>query len=182
MNCEKAQEQIDQFRENSLSEKAESALREHLADCRKCRQMLTGLDALDQDLKALFEQSGPSANLVAKVSEAVADEKTGRRQSIHLVWLKPALAASLVAGLGILWLRNYEPSTPSPADPMLASLQEFEPPTDSLYGVGEPFVIGEDSVAAYTGKSKVRVIRSSRGPHTLIVDAFPEGFDEMEEG
>ena len=181
MNCKNAEQQIELFRENSLSGQLESDLRDHLSECRACRQLLTSLDALDSDLKAALEGKAPSANLGARVSEAVADLDTGHKQSIHLVWLRPALAAGLVASLGILWLRNYDPSPATAGDPLLAKMQKFEPAADSQDGVGKAFVIGEDSVAEYTGQATVRVIRSSTRPLTLIVDAFPEELVEEKE-
>jgi hypothetical protein len=101
MHCSKVREKLDDYLDGELDRLAHSAVREHLGGCAGCRARLDELQDLVARLADLTPPS-PAAGFEERVLHQArrAHEGSSPVRGQHR-WLAAALAASLLAGVGI---------------------------------------------------------------------------------
>ncbi len=172
MDCKTTIEKMDGFRERILSPKETSQVKEHLADCERCRSTLARMEELDIGLRDVVRGVKPSSDFAARTVSKAEDLEIGRVGVGLGVWFPAAAAACLVAAVvvGFVLDRSTVPKEP-------VSVQDAPSDLAKTYPVGSAFVAGSDaSVLPYRGPVKAEVAWDfiDNAP-TLIVDAFPEG-------
>lgn len=101
MNCNKVRERLDDYLDGELDTLARSAVREHLGGCAGCRARLEALQDLVARLADLPAPS-PAAGFEDRVlQQARRAHEVRSRVRGNQGWLAFALAASLLAGVGI---------------------------------------------------------------------------------
>ena len=117
MNCETARDLLSAYHDNELSPETAERLSQHLADCRVCREELTGFRSLSRLTVSLPEPSAPPSwsaveeQLTGQPSQPLAVQVTGPEKSSRQR-RGIAIALSLVAMLavGLFWFLNGEES------------------------------------------------------------------------
>jgi predicted anti-sigma-YlaC factor YlaD len=164
MDCKTAREMIEDYRESSLDPSWETLFVGHLGQCKRCRKVLSGLDHIDQRLRAAMSAVAPPPDFAARVKAAVDRADPRPVAAPGPMWVRPALvAASLLLVLFLSWAlpKAYRRIVPSK-------------PCAQSFAIGEAFVIGDSDRASYDGETRVEVARVVRGAPELIVEAFPD--------
>lgn len=136
MNCEKFNDQLPEFLDETLSAAEQAAAREHVQNCVACRQALAREEALAKSIRLSFDLETQNLSLSAET-----------RQSILKAWKQREL------GRASAWERLREWCTIHPWKPALAGLVFFccvllfisgsrlLPPQPPARGSGEIYII-----------------------------------------
>ncbi len=178
MDCKTATAIIEDFREGHLDQAGKTGLIDHMAQCKSCRQTLAHLDSIDQRLAASLGNIPVSPEFAERVAAAIRKSEIAPAAPAVIQWLRPAAiaaAACLVIGLTAWFLMPaLRHHAPAPRPVVVKAASEFEPPADQPYAMGQPFVIGDDSLRPYSGKTSIAVHQVRGRTPELIVEAFPE--------
>jgi len=125
MNCYETQKRLDDFLDGKLDDATRDCMQEHLGRCDDCRSQVAQARALQSALKAL-PVPPPSAGFEDRVLQRAIDTHrghvSGRRSGIIVM----AMAASLIAGIGIgLQVDRHDPDGIA-AQQVTIALQERE--------------------------------------------------------
>ena len=117
-NCQKVIAQLAALQDNELGSDEERAIREHVASCSCCRQMMAGLAAVDGGLSADAAWQPPAGGLVSAVMRAAEARIRARpsRVSRTLRFAMPlaAAAAILVLAAVVVGRLAGRPAAPVP--------------------------------------------------------------------
>ncbi|MBA4386770.1 MAG: hypothetical protein C0404_02245 [Verrucomicrobia bacterium] len=172
MNCEQVGAIIEDFREGALDKQNEEQVRAHLGGCRKCRELLTDLDVIDQKLRKTLGAVQPPLDFAGKIGAAISASVpatvAGPRQ---FTWVRPVLwaAAAAMVAVTIGLMAGYG-KPERRGDPV-----QIPQNAAKVEGVSGPFVITTgDRVVPYTGKIDVKILRVVDGVPELLVNVFPD--------
>ena len=178
MNCKVASAMVEDFRENCLDAAQKEEFLDHLGQCKSCRNILAGLDAVDGGLKATMGHLTVSPQFPARMATALLQFEMEPTPSVVILWRKPilAIAACLVACLSIGFIFTAFHGNPAASGPGPAKATSItEAAADQPYAIGKEFVIGGGGeIAAYSGKGRISIKQVNGGVPELIIEAFPQ--------
>lgn len=178
MNCKIAVAMIEDFRENCLDTAHKDEFLDHLGQCKSCRHVLAGVDAVDGGLKSTLGQFAVSAQFPARMAAALRQAEMKPVPPMVILWRKPLLAAAacLVACLSIGFIfAAFRGNLVSSGPGMPKATSIVEPAGGQSYAIGKEFVIGDGGgIAAYSGKGRISIKQVNGGVPELIVEAFPK--------
>lgn len=177
MDCRTSAELIDDFRGGVLDAETDALVREHLAACRNCRQMLSTEDLLARRLASAMRRASPSADFAARVSARLGERPTlARARRALFSWPVPvrvAAAVLLAACVTIALVVNIQSAKPPSDGPAYLDPNLVEPLPFNTHAVGRPFVIKDGRLLPYLGAKNVKIMVVKSGP-IMIVEPFPE--------
>lgn len=123
MTCEEALLFISGHLDHANTWEEEAQLREHLKHCPECRNVLSTLEEVDHGILSLKEPA--PADLCDDVMAAIRKETAGRK-NVRRRWSGLAVAAALVAVVGLGALQQNDASVQEAAVPMAARSMPVE--------------------------------------------------------
>lgn len=99
MKCEKIWEALDDFLDGSLTELEMEAVREHMAQCPKCREEMEQRKKLREELAHLDDDVYAPKDLLKGVMQRIRRERRPRRKTVY--WIGGGLAAALCVCVGL---------------------------------------------------------------------------------
>ncbi|SMB89875.1 Putative zinc-finger [Thermanaeromonas toyohensis ToBE] len=126
MRCWKARKLLSPYIDGELGEEERSSLEGHLANCPACQEELEALRKISEGLKDIYRQVKPPAGFAEGVMARIkaieeASASPWQLQEKPLKWRKVAVAAALVAGIGLAVLQYGRAGIGGPAGAPLLS-------------------------------------------------------------
>lgn len=133
MNCEEALVLLSGYLDQTNTEEEMAQLREHLAVCPDCNQVLHTLEEINIGVAAL--EAEPPADLRTSVMDAIRVEAKPRRKPRR--WMPVAVAAALVLMIGVSTMRQDNAAAPMAATADLAAPAMYARTMDAAATVSE---------------------------------------------